>query len=571
MSYARFNEEEDLEAGLSTSAPVAVSCTQFGDEDDSKAGRHHIPSIPATVSLPPPVVMSDKNFDEGDLEAGRLPISSIPSPTHTPPTLSFVDMLRTLVAMIGRRLACVLAITLFIIPIVTAFSRLVIMKMVTGHTEIIPLIVGHLVYTICTGVLTNMVTVHYAEFITNVMYATLSTVQELYEDILPVNVEFVINTLDKNKDAVKNAISLFIKMVMVLLTVFITVLDSLNIYVIIVPLVNLANIIVIRRLTKKPEEGKTSVLPYINKECNGLCSDCQAICNGRCRIIRDLKKSIWTSTLLNTVTWIPDVICISFFTYSGSTSALTISYMYSSWMIRDTITFAFKVMDDKTRPIHLVKQMLIVCSYLSDNQVSLRNKGVKLTKNITELHVEDYECPHGKVSFIIKPGITILGGLNGSGKSELFRLFLIGMKKAFSVMHSGTMLPLSKCSLTSIRETILYYTSEKPLPVSRLQLYDMNPELAEKLGITQSMANLSRPSKGQHALFLIMWIIMEHGHEQGIVILDEATTNLDHENRERVFSVILECCKGTFIVVDHSVPYDKLDVKLPAPSVPIPL
>jgi ABC-type sugar transport system ATPase subunit len=234
-------------------------------------------------------------------------------------------------------------------------------------------------------------------------------------------------------------------------------------------------------------------------------------------------------------------------------------------MIRDTITFAFKVMDDKTLPIHLVKQMLTVCSYLRKNQVSLRNEGVKLTKNITELHVEDYECPHGKVSFILKPGITILGGLNGSGKSELFRLFLIGMKKAFSVMHSGTMLLLSKCSLASIRESILYYTPEIPLPVSRPQLYDINPELAKKLGITVSMANLGRPSKGQHALFLIMWIIMVHGDEQGIVILDEVTANLDHENRERVFSVIREYCKGIVIVVDHSVPDDQLDVKLPAP------
>jgi energy-coupling factor transporter ATP-binding protein EcfA2 len=94
----------------------------------------------------------------------------------------------------------------------------------------------------------------------------------------------------------------------------------------------------------------------------------------------------------------------------------------------------------------------------------------------------------------------------------------------------------------------------------------MKPELAEKLGITESMANLSLPSKGQHSLFLIMWIIMIHGNDQGIVILDEVTANLDHENRERVFSVIRECCKGIVIVVDHSVPDDQLDVKLPAPS-----
>ena len=549
--------------------------------DDLEEGRPSIQSTPAPVSIPHPVAESDTKFGNGDdLEAGvggsPAPVSI--TPTHAPPTLSFMDMLQTLVAMIGGRLTCVLVCTLFIIPIVTAFSRIIIMKMVTGHTEYIPLIVGHLVYTICTGVLTNMITTHYAEFIANVMYASMATVRELFAGILPEAVESVMKRVHDNKDAVKNAISLVIKITMVVLTVFITVLDSLNIAVIIIPCVNLVNVIVIRRFTKKPEEGKTSVLPFTKQdcvlpsnECDGLCPDCKAICNGRCRIIRDFLKSIWTSTLLNTVTWVPDVICICVFTYSDSTSAVIISYMYSSWMIRDAITYAFKVMDDEALPIDLFKQMLTIFSYLRENQVSLRKDGVKLTRDITEFHVEDYECPHGKVSFILKQGLTLFGGPNGAGKSELFRLLLIGLTTAFSVMHSKGMLLLNKCSLASIRNIIRYYTSDIQLPVHRLHLYHMNTKLAEKLGITESMANLSRLSKGQHALFLIMWIIMIHGNDQGIVILDEVTANLDHENRERVFSVIRECCKGIFIVVDHSVPYDKLDVKLPAPSVPIPL
>ena len=542
MQYSHF-DKDDLEAGLSTPAPVAESDTKFGNAYDLEAG---VGGSPDPVSI---------------------------TPAHTPPTLSFMCMLRTLVAMIGGRLTCVLAITLFMIPIVTAFSRIIIMKMVTGHTDFIPLIVGHLVYTICTGVLTNMITAYYAEFIANVMYASMATVCELFAGILPAAVESVIKRVDNNKDAVKNAISLVIKITMVVLTVFITVLDSLNIAVIIIPCVNLLNIAVIRRFTKKPEEVKTSVLPFTEQDCmlqpsgcDGLCPDCKAICNGRCRIIRELLKSIWTSTLLNTVTWVPDVICICVFTYSGSTSAVIISYMYSSWMIRDTITFAFKVMDDNARPAHLVEQMLTIFSYLIKNQVSLRTDGETLTNCVHELHVKDYEGPHRKISFIIKKGLTLIGGPNGAGKSELFRLLLIGLTTAFSVMHSKGMLLLNKCSLASIRNTIRYYTSDIQLPVHRLHLYHMNTKLAEKLGITESMANLSRPSKGQHALFLIMWIIMIHGNDQGIVILDEVTANLDHENRERVFRVIRECCKGIVIVVDHSVPDDQLDVKLPAPS-----
>jgi len=530
-------------------------------------------STPVHVNIPPPVAESSgTQFDNEDLEKGlstHAPVAI--ATTHLPPTPSFMCKIHIVGEIFGRRLTYMLLWSLLLIPIVTAFSRIIIMKMVTGHIEYIPLIVEHLVYTFCTGVLTNMVTAHYADFIAKIMYSALSRVQELYAEILPVVVESMIKHLEKNKDAVKNAISLVIKIVMVFLTVFITVLDSLNIAVIIIPIINLANVIVIRRLTKKPEEAK--VLPYSEKDCmlklkvgDGLCPYCQAICKDRCGIIGNLNKSLWTQTLLITVTWVPDIICIWVFAYSESTSSVIISYMYSSWMIRDTITFAFKVMDDEALPARLVEQMLTVYSYLSKNQVSLRNEGVKLTKKITEVHVKDYECPHGKVSFILKPGITILGGLNGSGKSELFRLFLIGMKKAFSVMHSGTMLLLSECSLASIRETILYYTADMILPLSRLHLYQMNPELAAKLGITQIMANRGRPSKGEHALFLVMWIIMVHGHEQGIVILDEVTANLDHENRKRVFRVIREYCKGIVIVVDHSVPDDQLDVVLPSPS-----
>jgi energy-coupling factor transporter ATP-binding protein EcfA2 len=65
---------------------------------------------------------------------------------------------------------------------------------------------------------------------------------------------------------------------------------------------------------------------------------------------------------------------------------------------------------------------------------------------------------------------------------------------------------------------------------------------------------------------------MFHGDEQGIVILDEATAHLDLTNRKRVFQVIKEMCKGTFMVVDHSIPDNQPDyeyVELPAPPTSI--
>ena len=570
MLYTRFEDYDDLEEGRPrTPAPVAQLGKQFGDGGDLEAG---LPPTHEPVSITP----THAQLDTG-LPPTHDPVSITPTPTL--PLLLFMDMLRSLVAMIGRRMTCVLVCTLVIIPIVTAFSRLVIMKIVTGHADYVALIVSHFVYTICTGVLTNMLTAHYADFITKVMYATMATVRELFAGILPETVENGMKKIDDKKDAVKSVISLAIKILMVVLTVFITVLDSQNIAVIIVPIINLFNIFVIRRFTKKPEEGKTSVLPFTKKECmlpskeyNGMCPYCRAICNERCVIKKDFLKSIWTQTLLITVTWFPDIICICVFTYSGSTTAVVISYMYNSWLIRDAITYAFKVMDDEALPLHLFKQMLTIFSYLHENQVSLRKDGDELPPNIEKLCVENYKGPHGEVSFTVEPGITIIRGPNGSGKSELFRQLLVGLSSAFSVVHSKGILLLNKCTLASIRKTIHYYTADTRLHISRRELYNTNPDLAKHLGITEKMADLGRPSKGQQALFLIMWIIMFHGDEQGIVILDEATAHLDLTNRKRVFRVIKEMCKGTFMVVDHSIPDNQPDyeyVELPAPPTSI--
>lgn len=553
--------------GVSITAFVMSSYRHFND--DYKEPRHTTATGGGMERA-----ASDTQFsDGGDLEAGISALAPVAaSDTQTHPTLLFMDMLRSLVAMIGRRMTCVLVCTLVVIPIVTAFARLVIMKFVTGHADYVALIVSHFVYTICTGVLTNMLTAHYADFITKVMNATMATVRELFAGILPETVETGMKKIYDNKDAVKSVISLAIKILMVILTVFITVLDSQNIAVIIVPSVNLFNIFVIRRFTKKPEEGKTSVLPFTIKENDGLCPNCNHICNGLCDIKRDFKKSIWTQTLLITITWIPDIICIWVFTYSGSTTAVVISYMYNSWLIRDAITYAFKVMDDEALPLDLFKQMLTIFSYLRDNQVSLRKDGDKLPPNIEKLCVKKYNGPHGEVSFTVKPGTTIIRGPNGSGKSELLRQLLIGLSSAFSVVHSKGILLLNKCTLASIRKTIHYYTADKLPPISRHQLYKMNPGLANKLGITEKMAELGRLSKGQQALFLMMWIIVLHGNDQVIVILDEATAHLDSTNRKRVFCVIKEMCKGTFMVVDHSIPDNQPDyeyVDLPAPPTSI--
>jgi ABC-type molybdenum transport system ATPase subunit/photorepair protein PhrA len=559
MSYSRFDDDLEVERPR-TPAPVAQLGKQFGDGGDLEAG---LPPTHEPVSITP----THAQLDTG-LPPTHDPVSITPTPTL--PILLFMGMLRTLVAMIGRRLTCVLVCTLVVIPIVTAFSRLVIMKVVTGHADYVTLIVSHFVYTICTGVLTNMLTAHYADFITKVMCARMATVRELFAGILPETVETGLKKTDDKKDAVKSVISLAIKIIMVVLTVFITVLDSQNVAVIIVPCVNLFNIFVIRRFTKKPEEGKKSVLPFADKENDGMCPYCRAICNERCVIKKDFLKSIWTQTLLITITWIPDIICICVFTYSDSTSAIIISYMYNSWLIRDAITYAFKVMDDKSLPIRLFEQMLAIFSYLRENQVSLRKDGFELTE--VEGLVVDHECLHGTFEHEFRKGKkSILGGDNGTGKTDLIRLLLIGWQ-SFSVITSNGMLNLSTCSLESIRKHIWCYTADTPLPVSYEELYNECPKLANDLGITLTMAKLARRSKGQRALFLTMYAIRKHGHRQGVLVMDEVTANLDMTNRTLVLKAIDTYCTACVtIFIDNAIPKHLLDCELPSRLVPIPL
>jgi hypothetical protein len=511
--------------------------------------------------------MSYEEFDRNeDLEKGlpHIPVPVSIAQTHTPPTFSIIMLVRTLFAMLGNRCAYILVSTLFIIPIVTAFSRLVIMKMVTGHTEFIALIVAHFVYTICTGVLTNTVTVHYGDFITKIMCAAMATRRELFTGILSDVGESLLTRVNSNSEAVKNAVSTVIKIVMVVLTIFITVLDTRNIYVIIIPMVNLVNVYFMRLLSKKAEASSTPGLPFTNMDCN-WCPHCDRICSGRCQIIADFKKSIWTLTMLITVTWIPDIICISFFTYSGSTSAVIISYMYISWMIRDAITNAFKVMDDKAQPVRLVLEMIKFYSTMSKNQVSL-NKGGVVLGDVERFVIEGYVCQNGEeFSQIFDKGVTSGGGPNGCGKSVMSNKILNGAKPFSVILTDGTGVKLSDCSLKSIRNKVRYYTPRTPLPSDRKRFYDENESVANMLGITRRMAESDRLSDGQKCLFIIMLAIISKC--KGIMIMDEVTAYIDTTKYDNIIDVLKrECDDCVVIIINNALPPEMCQFYLPASS-----
>jgi ABC-type multidrug transport system fused ATPase/permease subunit len=435
------------------------------------------------------------------------------------------------------------------------------MKIVTGHADYIALVVAHFAYTICTGVLANTVSMNYGEFITKLMCAAMATRRELFAGILSTVGESLLKRMDSHNDSIKNAVSTVIKIVMVVLTIFITVLDTGNIYVIIIPMVNLVNVYFMRLLQKK--ESSTSDLSFTNMNSN-WCPHCDGICCGKCQIIADFKKSIWTQTKLITVTWLPDIICIVFFEYSGSTSAVIISYMYVSWMIRDTISYSFKVMDDKAQPVRLIQDMISFYSTMSKNQVSLNKDGVVLG-DVKNLVVKEYICQSGESFSRTFERLTIGGGLNGSGKTVMTQRMLIGAEPFSVILTDGTEVKLSVCSLKSIRNKIRRYTPKTPLPSDLKRFYDESESVANMLGITRKMAESDRLSDGQKCLFIFMLAIISKC--KGVIILDEVTAYIDTTKYDSIIEVLTrECDDCVVIIINNALPPEKCQFYLPGPS-----
>jgi len=297
------------------------------------------------------------------------------------------------------------------------------------------------------------------------------------------------------------------------------------------------------------------------------CTDCDAICYGRCRIIRDFKKSIWKTTVLITVTWIPDVICICVFSYYGSTSAVIISYMYISWMMRDAITKMVKVLDDKAQPVRLIKQMFEVFAYLSKFQIPLNKAGLEL-KDVNAVIIQDIDSAYGKFSNKFPIGVTIGGANNGSGKSVLMNRIYNGNKEGlFIQLKDESVVPMKNFTVQSKRKGIKYVTPDDKLPRTHSEFYDSNKELANELNIDDSIAKLPLLSKGQYILFLLMRIVLLNNQGIQILLLDELFANLDDTNRENAMRVIRKYCKCVIIIIDNNCPAADLNFTLtPRPS-----
>jgi ABC-type lipoprotein export system ATPase subunit len=522
-----------------------------------------------------------QQFGNGDLEAGHCtqdpappPLTSPPVPVSHPPTespMSIWGMLCTLFAMLGKKLACILAFTLFVIPIATAFSRLETMKVVTGHGDFIPLIVLHFAYTLCTGVFTNVVSTRYAEFITHIICARLRSTCKLYLKPIPHRYDDDYEWISLGKMSIKKLISAIISIVLLTITMFITVLDTQNIYCIIIPLVNIVSVYMVRRLTKKDDDN---VLPVIAKDCKSMtgdwCNSCNGLCFRQCEIIADFKKSVWMLTLLVSVTWIPDIICMGVFSYTETTSAVIISWMYISWMLRTTITSMYEVLDDKANPICLVQRCLKWFSLFSQEQAPLNIDG-RVLENVKRVIVTDYESRYGKFSITFPRGSTIGAENNGSGKTTLLSALLFGICSALSVeLDNGEIRQLNEFSLKSKLDYAKLFNKNSKLPLDCYGLYKRHEELAEKLGISEDMAKSTCRSDGENSLFIILDALSSHSQSgQGILLLDEVTRNLDTNNYIKVENAIRKYSEErrliTIMIVNNK--HNKPDFSLPGPPV----
>lgn len=174
-------------------------------------------------------------------------------------------------------------------------------------------------------------------------------------------------------------------------------------------------------------------------------------------------------------------------------------------------------------------------------------------------------------SCIFKPGIYVVLGRNGVGKTTLFKCML----KQNSIKEGIISIDdkdISKISiqdyarlvsyvhqLTSISNTdisVRDYLVQGRTPYLKLfsapdkNDYLLAAEYAKKVGIDDLMSNsLSELSGGQLQMVLITRVLLQ---ETPIVLMDEPLSFLDYPNQQKIMNVIKEMAGKTVILTSHN-------------------
>lgn len=177
-----------------------------------------------------------------------------------------------------------------------------------------------------------------------------------------------------------------------------------------------------------------------------------------------------------------------------------------------------------------------------------------------------HEC-----SCLFNPGIYVVLGRNGVGKTTLFRCIL----KQTTIKENKIMLnnqDINKISipdyaklvsyvpqLTSISNTdisVRDYLVQGRTPYLKMfsapdkNDYLLAAEYAKKLGVDGLMSNaLNELSGGQLQMVLIARVLLQ---ETPIILMDEPLSFLDYPNQQKIMNVIKEMNKKTVVLTSHN-------------------
>ena len=205
----------------------------------------------------------------------------------------------------------------------------------------------------------------------------------------------------------------------------------------------------------------------------------------------------------------------------------------------------------------------------SENKTDLEvSKGKVEFKNVTLVYNGFVEMALSDVTFVAKPGKKFgIVGRSGSGKSSILNALF-----RFTEPYNGSILidnqDISKCSLTSLRRQISF-VSQNPFVFSGSVKANIDPEdnyddtkilsIISKVGLNDFLSHhglhtvisVIDLSVGQKQLLALCRVLLM---DTKIVLLDEATANVDQITERIIDEIIMKFCKDkTLLTIAHKL------------------
>ena len=145
-------------------------------------------------------------------------------------------------------------------------------------------------------------------------------------------------------------------------------------------------------------------------------------------------------------------------------------------------------------------------------------------------------------TFVFKPGVNLLVGSNGSGKSSLIQAILLHCN--LSSNYESKQMKAQKAEVTVI---------SSPINVSKYDFEKDNVRTLSYFGKDTALQLASmRLSHGETNNIILQGLAASKQVEQQLVILDEPDQALDLTSIQRLFTILKECKAPQMIVSAHN-------------------